>query len=113
MKGGGVNDALALSEREVLQLRRFANNGFSLRASFDEYAPKAQELLKRSIEHIGVLTNRNKNFGQQYRAIEKAAETLAERTWDEGWDAAMTAVAIEKTAFEAERKNGNPYRKPE
>ncbi|OLT35611.1 hypothetical protein BJF84_13375 [Rhodococcus sp. CUA-806] len=46
-----------------------------------------QQLLVLAYKHIGVLDNRIVNLGNAYRAIEQTAETLAARTWYEGFEA--------------------------
>ena len=73
-KGGGVNDALALTEWEREKLDQMVTGIMSSRSelTFEE------ELLIRAYQHIGVLDNRIANFGAQHRANEKAGEGYME-----------------------------------
>lgn len=73
-KGGGVNDALALTEWEREQLDQLVTG---IMSSTSEQTLE-EKLLIRAYQHIGVLDNRIANFGAQYRANEKAGERYME-----------------------------------
>lgn len=96
---GGVNDKYALTEAERTELDELVALALNTQAQDPEVMTAEEDMLIRVYQHIGVLDNRIANFGQQYRAIEKQAETLAARAWDEGATAQFPA--------------SNPYRKPE
>jgi chromosome segregation ATPase len=77
-RGGGVNDALALTEQERKFLERHIENLFDARESSGRELTGSDQMVLRMYQHIGVLDNRIANFGAQYRANEKAGEGYME-----------------------------------
>lgn len=98
---GGANDkhALIQSDRDLLDRR------VAFLAEAPGHNNLDQQLLLLAYRHIGVLDNQIANIGQQYRLIERQAETLAVRAWDEGFGAGFVATETSPVV--------NPYRKPE
>ncbi|OZE95111.1 hypothetical protein CH302_19415 [Rhodococcus sp. 15-2388-1-1a] len=88
---GGANDRLALTEEERTELDELVAAALNTQSSEPGVMTAEEEMLIRVYQHIGVLDNRIANLSQQYRVIEKAAETLAARAWDEGSTAQFPA----------------------